>query len=365
MRWALRDDGRAGFLFLNNYQPVSPLPDRKAVQFLLHRPGGDQLVPAEPLDIPSGTYCILPLNLQVGGLLLRYATVDPLGSLSLGKDTWYVFGEIAGLRPELAIDRAELPRLQPAPAGAHPSADGSLAILPLTPSLGLATSFTSPSGDRIHLVVLPAREAGRLHRVNLHGAPALALSPATLHADGDRLVLESLDAAELSLAVFSPALQAPVTAGAPLFREVPLNRIGGTARPVVLTSLKPASPAAGVTLDGRREQDWDQAAEWRLSLPKGLAQKGAFVLQLSYQGEAARVLVEGKLHLDNYFNGDAMELPLWRIPEASLADLRLRVIPFAPDVRSRLPAAVAAGLPAVAVPPSALLVPVQHAEARF
>jgi len=368
-RWALRDDGRSGFLFLNNYQPVTPLPARQGVQFLLRRPGGLQLVPSEPLDIPSGTHGILPLNLTIGDLTLRYATVDPLGSLSHGKDQWFLFGEIEGLRPELAVDAADLRRLQPTQGDARLSADGSLAVLPLRPSLASALTLPSAAGGLVHLVVLPSHEAHRLHRVTLRGAPAFALSPATLHADGDRLVLEDTDATRLTLSVFSPALhgaaELPGASPAPLFREIPLGSFQDSPRRVPVTAVR-AADQGGSPPDGRLEKDWERAPEWFLELPETTGESPRQLLRLRYQGEAARLYVDGRLYLDNYYNGDAMEVPLWRLPPGPLGSLRLRVIPFAPDARTRLPAAQASEiLPGSPASASALLVPVHHAEARF
>jgi hypothetical protein len=184
------------------------------------------------------------------------------------------------------------------------------------------------------------------------------------------MVLEDTDAARLTLSVFSPALQEPATppAGpdsAPLFRPVPLGGFQAGARQVAVTSVRTAD-LGGTPLDGRREEDWERAPEWFLELPAQLGDGTRELLRLRYQGEAARLYVDGKLYLDNYYNGDPMEVPLWRLPPGSLGSLRLRVIPFAPDVRTRLPAAQAAEiLPASPASASGLLLPVHHAEARF
>ena len=377
VRWALRDDGRRGFLFLNNYQPLTQLPARLGQQFLLHRPEGDQLVPAMPLDIPSGAYGVLPLNLQVGPLLLRYATVDSLGSVSKDRDEWMIFGEIPGLRPELGIDARQamllperswfLPPLQPG------MPEASLAVVPLTPSRKPALSLHKADGGTLHLVILPAADAALLHRVTLSGHEALMLSPATLHVDGPRVLLESRTAGDLRLDVFIPALQDSSEASLELFHQRGLTQTAETAGTVTLSpSLTPSaktptpSPSSSpLPLDGRVEEDWARAPEWRLSLDVAALANEHCVLSLSYKAEAARLYADGVLIMDNYFNGEPMEIPLWRIPKAKRSTLSLRVIPAAPDLRTRLPSSVARALDGMPDNPSAHILPIHRAETEF
>jgi beta-galactosidase len=47
LRWAVRSDGNSGYVFVNNYQRLQPLPAKTNVQFKLNLPGGEFGFPRE------------------------------------------------------------------------------------------------------------------------------------------------------------------------------------------------------------------------------------------------------------------------------------------------------------------------------
>ena len=51
-------------------------------------------------------------------------------------------------------------------------------------------------------------------------------------------------------------------------------------------------------------------------------------LEVSYIGDAARFYVGDKLVFDNFYNGNPVTFPLWRIPRADWAKLRLKILPY-------------------------------------
>ena len=75
LRCALRSDGCGGFLFVNNHIRLQVLPAHPAHHFSFDFK--ERTVSFE-LDIPSDSAFFLPVNLNLGGLNLRYATVQPV-----------------------------------------------------------------------------------------------------------------------------------------------------------------------------------------------------------------------------------------------------------------------------------------------
>src|SRR5439155_25210353 len=55
LRWALRGDGRSGFLFLAWHQPHVPLPTYRGARFQVALDAEQFLLPSRPVDIPAGT----------------------------------------------------------------------------------------------------------------------------------------------------------------------------------------------------------------------------------------------------------------------------------------------------------------------
>ena len=47
LRWSVRSDGTTGFLFVNNYQRLQPMPAKEDVQFELQLTGDTLRIPAD------------------------------------------------------------------------------------------------------------------------------------------------------------------------------------------------------------------------------------------------------------------------------------------------------------------------------
>ena len=78
LRWAARSDGKSGYVFVNNYQRLQPMPAKKDVQFKLNLPGGELVFPKRPVTIPADSFFFWPFNLDLGGAKLIYATAQPV-----------------------------------------------------------------------------------------------------------------------------------------------------------------------------------------------------------------------------------------------------------------------------------------------
>src|SRR5690606_15224710 len=78
LRWAVRSDGRSGYLFATTYQPARrPLEAQRGVRFTVEREDGPLTVPTEPVDLPSGVTFAWPLRYPLApGLVLRCATAQ-------------------------------------------------------------------------------------------------------------------------------------------------------------------------------------------------------------------------------------------------------------------------------------------------
>lgn len=105
LRYTVRTDGMRGFVFVNNYQRMQTLSDKKQIQFKLNRTDGSSLIfPSQPVDILDGTVCWLPFGLNLSGHVLDFATVMPYDQLQDKGSTIYLFATVPGIQPELSID---------------------------------------------------------------------------------------------------------------------------------------------------------------------------------------------------------------------------------------------------------------------
>jgi len=101
LRYMVRANGNAGFLFINNYQDRLTLPDRTNVQICLNTENGDVVIPQNrEMEIKSDEMLILPFGMEMGEICLKYATVQPLFYMD---DQTYIFFAHEGTQAEYAF----------------------------------------------------------------------------------------------------------------------------------------------------------------------------------------------------------------------------------------------------------------------
>ncbi len=94
LRYCMRTDGKAGFVFVNNYARRQELSEKKDVVF--EAPG--VVFPA--IDVKPGTSFFMPFHLELaGGVVLKYAAAQPL--CRLGQT--YFFLQIPGIEAEYCL----------------------------------------------------------------------------------------------------------------------------------------------------------------------------------------------------------------------------------------------------------------------
>jgi hypothetical protein len=287
LRWAARSDGRSGYVFVNNYQRLQPLPAKTNVQFQLRLPGGELVFPAKPVTIPADEFFFWPFNLDLGGAKLIYATAQPVCTVDDGKVRTFYFAETPGVNAEFVFDP---PTLASSPA-----------------------VFTGVKTSRHAAIQLKTQSGGKIQIVLL--------------SEADSLALQKDDAGR---ATFEKPPQVSITA-------------------VKTELLQPAGPAREIPFSGGKshlalaptDADFTQAAVWKITLPdrnaglragaspaSGPGRKPA-LLRIHYIGDAARLTLNGRLLDDNFYSGREFDLGLERYaPEIYRGDLRLEILPL-------------------------------------
>ena len=99
LRWVVRTDGKSGFIFINNYERLQNLSEKKDVH--LHACG----VEFPAINIPAGAMCIFPVNIDG----IQYATAQ----LIAHRDGKIYMEQIPGIPTEIAVDGKVLKNLKP------------------------------------------------------------------------------------------------------------------------------------------------------------------------------------------------------------------------------------------------------------
>ncbi len=144
LRWAVRSDGNSGYVFVNNYQRLQPMPAKTNVQFKLNLPGGELVFPQKPVTIPADEFFFWPFNLDLGGAKLIYATAQPVCKIEDGDTQTFFFAETPGVKAEFVFDPQTL-------AG---RASSRAVFENVKPGRKPAISLKTKSGRKIEIVLL-------------------------------------------------------------------------------------------------------------------------------------------------------------------------------------------------------------------
>jgi hypothetical protein len=347
LRASARIDGQRGFLFVNNYIREREVPSRPGTQFEVRVPGKMLLVPSRPITIPANSYFYWPVDLDLDGVTLRYATAQPILKIRFSGETYAFFKVIPGIAAEfsfLAADRSAVHIGR----GTLSEKSGALNVRDIGPGLSTAITIHGNSG-LTHIVLLSAEQAGDLWRVNFLGNDQLLLTRSQVYSDGTHIVLRQIGKSFFDVAFFpagnfvagDTAAESGVSKLTGLFQYLNLREPERkVALQVVQTRAMGKAPSLvfGPALPWRHDavvmapddSGFSQAGEWRVVVPQGaLDGLSDLYLGVHYQGDEARLLSGGHLLTDNYFNGTEWQIGLKRFLSGSAsATFSLQVLPL-------------------------------------
>lgn len=314
LRWIVRSDGDSGFLFVSNYERGRVLPAHADVTFNVELPGPDVSIGTGA--VASGARFIWPFNLDLGhGVRLGMATAQPLCYIDHGDTRTVFFEETEGT----------------APAFWTTVSDGDLRVFM---KQGLVHG---PSDGSVRIVTLPQDRARMLWKAKWRGRDRVFRTPANLTIDGDTIRLTAENPADLLLDVY-PGSTPDAGGDDVAFERVPVPAVATVEIPAVaFNETRAAGPLRTINLGAAAkpvaEQPGDagfaDAAEWSLKLPADLDLSVDPILRIRYVGDVARVSVDGRLLVDDFYNGLPLELRVRdHAPAILRGDLRIAVLPL-------------------------------------
>ena len=140
----------------------------------------------------------------------------------------------------------------------------------------------------------------------------------------------------------------PVYGNLYLLDCVEAERLFLEPEPIVMTDLatirkiKEAGPLRKISMGAQRvaeepsDEDFDQAAVYRITLPELPAGAKEPLMKFDYQGDCARLYANGKLIADHFQYGRPFLYGLWRLPQDT-KELELRILPLQKDAPVYLP----------------------------
>jgi hypothetical protein len=339
-RWSLRSKDDSAFVFMSNHVRQYPMAAHPGLRFAVKLPHETLTFPATAVDVPDGAYFIWPVNFDMDGVRLRYATAQPLARIDNGSaGMTYVFGATAGIPVELGFDDSVATALHC--ACNKVSADGATLVASgFTPGLGAAVTIEKPGARKLTIIVLSAEQANNASLGQLAGQRRLVVSGQQSWFDGAGLQLQETGNPAFAFAVFPPVslkaagltakqdgLFAAYTATLPArtpSANITVVRPAGTARPIRIGG---AANAAMEPLP----QSFSAAAAWRVDLKSAAPTD---LVEFDFVGDIGRVFGGTDMLDDWYYSGYP-----WQVATSQLGKkpLSITVLPLRADAPIYLP----------------------------
>ena len=314
LRYAIRQKDGSGFIFAVNYQDHFKMKDIENASIELNLPGERLLIPRKGgFTLKRNVSAILPFNMKLCGVTLKYSTTQFVTSVFDGTTRTYFFFAIAGMESGYCFVGDGSTSISVEGGTAHD--EGDFTDVQVKPGMDSVISIVSPDGTETRICTLTAEQALGLWKFKLWGRDRIIISEADLLAEDGRIEastrnkafsLNIFPAVEGELCINNKKLKSTMSGIFQTFEtEVPQNEIN-----------------TEVTDCGE--------GNYNIKFPADLLEKAEEVfLQIDYRGSIGNAFVDGVLVSDNFCNGETWEIGLRRIRPGILGnDMYLHIIPF-------------------------------------
>jgi hypothetical protein len=208
-----------------------------------------------------------------------------------------------------------------------------------------AITLQKKDGKLVTIYLLSEFQSLHIWKGSFASKEAVVVADDDVLFDRNELVLTSRASASKFVAVM-PAMGAIKIAGIP---TIPSNagefsiyhyaNSVPTTIPVPINQTAVMGPARDIyegsqaVSEQPSDENFEAASKWDIKLPNSLP-PGNWILKIRYQGDAARLYLNGKLIEDNFYNGKPLELGLSRYGAAILrGGLTLSILPLRKDAQ--------------------------------
>ena len=204
LRWSVRSKDGGGFIFINNYQRQVKMQPIRDVQLDLKMPDGPtiQIPEKSRLDIPADCQAVWPINLMMGNVLLKYATLQPLCILHDGDTETYVFFGNEDIKAEYLFDGKEIAGHVPSRGISVEKENGFYTVRPDHPGTNCQLRFNLKNGKHLQIITLTQQQALKAWKVTVWGKERLVLSDNDLVVTDNKIQLRQTGNSRFQLDIF-------------------------------------------------------------------------------------------------------------------------------------------------------------------
>lgn len=297
LRYAVRSDGKAGFVFLHNYQDHAIMNDQNDLQLSIVTKNGVIKIPEQGnFILLKEKHAIFPFNLSLNNVLIRYATAQPMTSFTKDGIPYHVFVSIEGIEPELYLQGKIII-----------SGDKNFSVkkkaggIIIKGKSNAVFSFRTGSGkNKNHFLVIPMSMARNAYQLKT----GLVFTKQTLLVDSNSFDLISRGN-ETDTLLFYPALKSdPVISNASINLTSSANNQFSAYR-VVFT---PKTPMVKI----EQPLKTNAVIHFDENFLDGL---NDVFLKIDYTGDKGQAFLDGHLITDHFYYGAPWEIGMKRFAQ--------------------------------------------------
>lgn len=291
VRFVAREHNNSGFVFFCNAQVRVSMPDKMVNLSVKLK---DETIQFPPFLLKGQTSPILPFNLAAGGILIKYATAQPLARLENGNRTTLVFSALPGVEARFKLDSKTRNVTQ------------ELILKP-----GESRLLQSINNNQLELVLLSGDQALQSWRVNKAGKELLLISSANLQENERGLEWRQVNNPLLKISVL-PAGQISSIVNFPGFRVKSKNGFDefSQAQPVIRHSIKH-------TGTGSNEVVFSTPGKLRMGISDWL-------VTLKYLGDSGVLYYKDSLISDHLNHGQEWKFYLKAMPPEKSLTIKIK-----------------------------------------
>jgi len=292
LRYAVRVADNKGFIFINNYQDHAVAEAKKNCSITLELEHEEIVI--SDLSIEKDENCILPFNLELGNVLLKYATVQPVTYLEAEGKKYYFFMKIEGMKPKYVLNKENITSINA--VNKETQADHYI-ILPNEEEI---SSFEVEAQDKTIIIVTLSRKISlELYKANIEGQETMMITRGALLVDRGSIRVETEDDA---FSVYS-------------FPEIRYNDEGA------IKCLAPKDIFTGISIKVMQKVIIPKLKQvgptrYTIEIPSDTLENiKEALLQINYIGDIGQAFIDGDMIADNFCNGDIWEIGLSEFKE--------------------------------------------------
>jgi hypothetical protein len=316
LRYAVRQNAGSGFIFLINYQDHFQMKDFNDIKIELKLNDETITIPYKGFRLKRNVSAILPFNLDMDGIRLKYAIAQLITFIEDDGVKTYFFFAPEGMAGSYCFDMSGIANI--AVKNAKYAMDNEYLYIDVKPGKDCIIELTTDKCKKVRICTLTRDQSFGFWKCNLWGKDRILLSDSELIVKDDMLELRNIANPCFKLDIF-PAVEG----------------VNSSVCDALSTKVEGIFTSFGAKLAERKidlevVMNVKAKAEAEVKFPDDMfSDDNEVFLRVDYVGSVGNAFIDGRLVSDDFFNGSIWEIGLKRhLPEVVLKGMYFHIIPY-------------------------------------